>query len=307
MSPDGSAPRSSSSSTPEVGLQHAMPADDLRVMLPNLLVIGAQKCGTTSLHHHLSLHPEILMSEVKEIHYFSANYEKGPDWYGRHFRGAAKRVGEASTSYSFWPRFRDVPLRIRDTLGTRVRLLYSLRDPIERIRSQYLHYAHRGRHHGSLAEVLADPVLVERYNYVDTSRYASQLQQYLEVFPPQHIHVITLEELSRSPAQTMREVFAFLGVDPGFVSDQFSEVRHRSSDARPLNPLGRSLQSLPGRSAARRLVPARLREAYRSLTRGPMPDSKIRGDLRARLIDTLAPEVERLRSLTGRPFPDWCV
>jgi len=85
-----------------------------KVQLPNLIVIGAQKSGTTSLHHYLSLHPEIMMSKHKELNYFNEelNWKKGLAWYKSHFIGEAKIYGESSPHYTFYPLYKGVAQRM---------------------------------------------------------------------------------------------------------------------------------------------------------------------------------------------------
>ena len=109
--------------------------------LPNLIIIGGLKCGTTSLHHYLSLHPEIAMSRPKELNFFVAelNWPLGRDWYAAHFDPKAPVRGESSPHYTNSPAFAGVADRMRDILGEAVRLIYVVRDPIDRMLSHYLH------------------------------------------------------------------------------------------------------------------------------------------------------------------------
>src|SRR5688500_19574724 len=87
-----------------------------RGALPNLIVIGGLKCGTTSLHHYLNLHPEVAMSRPKELNFFVAelNWPLGAEWYGRHFERAAAVRGETSPHYTDRPRLEGVAERMRD-------------------------------------------------------------------------------------------------------------------------------------------------------------------------------------------------
>ncbi|MEA3469299.1 MAG: sulfotransferase, partial [Thermodesulfobacteriota bacterium] len=115
-------------------------------MKPNFFLIGAARSGTTSLHKYLEAHPEIFMSEVKEINYFSNNryWEKGINWYESHFKTATEKIrGEASTSYTNYPLIKDVPKRLFHYLPD-AKFIYILRDPIDRFLSHYLHRIRRG-------------------------------------------------------------------------------------------------------------------------------------------------------------------
>ena len=90
-----------------------------RGSLPNLIVIGGLKCGTTSLHHYLNLHPQIAMSRPKELNFFvdELNWELGPEWYASHFDRDAEVRGETSPHYTNLPRFEGVAERMRELLG----------------------------------------------------------------------------------------------------------------------------------------------------------------------------------------------
>src|SRR5687767_12965591 len=108
--------------------------------LPNLVVIGAQKCGTSGLHYYLGLHPEISTSEPKELNFFIAerNWPRGLDWYRSRFDGAAKVRVDASPNYSAYPQHTGVPERMADVIPS-ARLLYMVRDPIDRIAAHWVH------------------------------------------------------------------------------------------------------------------------------------------------------------------------
>ena len=108
--------------------------------LPNLVVIGGLKCGTTSLHHYLNLHPQIAMSRPKELNFFvdELNWELGPDWYASHFSADAAVRGESSPHYTNRPRFEGVAGRMHGLLGE-ARVAYVVRYPIDRLLSHYLH------------------------------------------------------------------------------------------------------------------------------------------------------------------------
>lgn len=101
-------------------------------MLPNLVVIGGMKCGTSSLHYYLSLHPQISMSEPKELSFFAENWPRGRDWYEAHFPEDLPIRGESSPNYMKHPAFPGVPERMV-SLVPDAKLVYLVRDPIARI------------------------------------------------------------------------------------------------------------------------------------------------------------------------------
>ena len=188
-------------------------------MKPNLIIIGAMKAGTTSLHNYLQSHPEIQMSEPKELNYFSNPkfWNRGLAWYESHFDSPAKVRGETSTSYTIYPRASETPERIHNTVPD-VKLIYLIRDPINRFISHYVHYLSEGRERRGLPEVIAAIQQGEPSHYIDQSRYFMQLEQYLRYFHQQQILLITTEDLKNRRADTLRSVAEFLEV-----TDQFSE------------------------------------------------------------------------------------
>jgi Sulfotransferase domain len=277
--------------------------------LPNLVVIGGLKCGTTSLHHYLNLHPAIEMSRPKELNFFVAelNWPLGRDWYASHFQPGAAIRGESSPHYTNRPRFTGVAKRIASLLGT-PRLIYVVRDPIDRMLSHYLHNVGGGYEQRELADALSDP----DSSYVARSRYAYQLEPYLEAFGLERIQIVTREELKRDRPGTMARVFAFLEVDPGFTSEQFErewETGTAKGGAR-FRIMDKAVR-LPGLRALDRNFD-RLPESLRWLVErivhdpatGEVAKPKVPGPLRERLAELLRDDTERLAELTGRRF-DW--
>ncbi|HYN88504.1 MAG TPA: sulfotransferase [Ardenticatenaceae bacterium] len=275
-------------------------------MLPNLIIIGGMKCGTTSLHYYLGLHPQISMSKLKELDFFieERNWRRGVEWYRSNFQGAASIYGESSTGYSAYPHYDGVPARMHSVVPD-ARLIYILRDPIERIVSQYVHNCSDRRDSGTIADVLNGP---RKQYYIDRSKYYMQLEQYLRYFPLERILVITSEELYRHRLGTLRNIFRFLGVDDSFVSERFSEVLHASAGMKRKNLARLLVTRIPGMDLLRRLPPdLRWRvdqAAYLPFTQ-KIERPEIDAALRQQLIDVLQDDVERLRDFTGRAFHEW--
>lgn len=269
-------------------------------MLPNFLVIGAAKAGTTSLYHYLAAHPQVFMSGTKELNFFveTDGWVKGTSWYRRQFdaAGAAVAVGEASPNYTKYPLFPGVPRRIAQ-LMPQVRLIYLVRHPVERFRSGYLDEVRRGRQRDPI-----ESALVSNPGYLAASQYAMQIEQYLEHFPRDQLLIITSEDLKRRRAATMGVVHRFLGVDdlaPATLGDEFN----RTEGQRMLRPLTRRLRSVPGARAVARLAPEALRRmGTRRLDPGRAEiSSAFEEQLRALLCD----DVRRLRGYLGGDFDGW--
>src|SRR4051794_4939656 len=182
-------------------------------MLPTFFVIGAPKCGTTSLHTDLDRHPSVSMSRVKEPWVFAGpDYEERLGEYDTLFAAGATARGESSAVYALHPYFPGVPERIAKAVPD-ARFVYLVRDPIERAISHHAQLVTDGKEARPLEQaLLADdqPANV----YVAASSYATQLERYLSISPGERILVVEQAALLARPEETMSRVFDFLGVDP---------------------------------------------------------------------------------------------
>ena len=209
-------------------------------LLPDFVVIGAAKAGTTSLYGWLSRHPFVAPASTKEVHYFDYNHYRGEDWYRRHFPLASERerfaathgrpflTGEASPSYIShdW-----APQRLARALPD-AKLLVALRNPVDRAYSQFQMSRREqeeplesfatavAAEEQRLAPELARTKVDRRYqswpigcwSYLMRSRYAEQLDRWFALLPRKQFHVLTLEDLSAQPQATLDSVHEFLGL-----------------------------------------------------------------------------------------------
>lgn len=282
--------------------------------LPSFIVIGAMKGGSTSLYHYLRDHDEVFMAKVKELDFFTgeANWSRGLSWYEHHFSGSdgALARGEASTAYTKYPHYRGVPERMASVVPD-VRLVYVVRHPIERIRSHYQHRVALGAE-----QAPADVAVLENPIYVDYSRYSLQLEQYLDHFPPEHMLVLTSEDLRDDRRSTMARVYSFIGVDPAIEPPELDTEYYRTDTRRAHGPLAHATRRhlkrwIPQAKRAKEFVdtfaarprrddPAALGDRSR-----PAPVDPLSPGTRARLADLLADDVSRLRSRLGPDFDHW--
>ncbi len=285
------------------------------VTLPTFLIIGAPKAGTTSLHFYLDQHPQIQMSQIKEPNFFAPPddpaHEKRRvgdlDRYERLFDPAFAVRGEASTSYTDHPRRAGVPERIKQLLPD-VKLLYLVRDPIERTMSHYRHLVAGEGERRPLAEIIGERPR-EDSPCVCPSLYALQLERYLQHFAPEQVHVIDQAELLADRRATLSEIFAFLEVDDSVDSSRFDEELLRTGERRAYPPgFARfvGLQVVP----RTQWLPAGARRALRRTMERALPPLETEAlgqELRARLAELYAGDVARLRALTGKRFATWSV
>ena len=272
--------------------------------LPTFLVIGAMKAGTTSLWHYLRANPAVFMAEEKELDFFVAEkrWSLGRDWYEAQFAAApptALAIGEASTNYSKHPLFGGVPARAVSVLPE-VKVLYVVRHPIARMQSQWRHARSAGWEDRPFPRAVdKDP------QYLDVSRYASQLEQWLAHVPREHVLVVTAEALRDDPADLLRRVHRFVGVPDVELAEQRAHAGEEL--APPRRPLARSLKALPGAGRVARLLPERVRGAYGRATTVTLDRdaAALTADQEAELVGRLRPDLVRLREIVGGDFDAW--
>jgi hypothetical protein len=278
-------------------------------MLPNFLVIGAIKSGTTSLHRYLGRHPQVFTTKRKELEFFTADprvgtWERGLRWYEELFEdaGDAIAVGEASISYTQYPLIQGVPARIAQVLPD-VRLIYLVRHPIERMVSHYWMRRRNGREQ----EGLIDNALHPGSHYLDISRYAMQIEQYLEDFPLERVLVVKSEDLRVEREATLARIFTFLGVDPGLMPEVPRREYGRGQDhRRTRRPVDSALRHVPGYRVLAKVSPAPLKVLKRRLTtEQTVSRPSISSSLKQELEDTLRDDVRRLRGYMREDFDGW--
>jgi hypothetical protein len=275
--------------------------------LPNFLIIGAAKAGTTSLWHYLRQHPDVYMSPVKEPAYF-ASAGTGPEAgrvdavrtreaYEQLFAAATteRAIGEASPQYLNDPH---APARVATELGD-VRLIVSLRHPVDRAYASYL-----GRRAGGTEPRSVDEALRRDTYYFESSLYQAPLTRWLARFDRRRVLVLLFDDLAADPSATLPQISAFLTVDAAFAFD-VSE-RHGAGVA----PRSAAASALfwSATHAVRRHLPASLRgtglagRVQRPLVRrpDPLPDA-----VRARLQADFRDDILATQALIGRSLAHW--
>ena len=279
-------------------------------MFPNCIIIGGQKCGTTSLHYYLDQHPDIQMSRWKEIQFFIEEYEwhRGAKWYARQFKGKAKIHGESSTPYTNYPVFKGVSGKMYSLIPD-AKLIYLVRDPVARAISSYL-YGFKGYDDKrSLEEAFVD---FRNNEYIDRGRYYFQLQQYLKYYSKEQICVVQSEKLRSARMETLQRIFRFLDVDEVFSCDLFFEektvneeimqrpktkkwVRMIIEEGKPLNGIFKLLSKKQQKRICDRLIPQGI----------AVVKPEISDELRERIKDAYREDVAQLREFTGQRFQEW--
>jgi len=301
------------------------------MIMPNFIVIGAAKSGTSSLHNYLSEHPEIYMSKNKEPNFFA--YEGWqPDYCGSGdaeaptnvktvpylkdyqalFDGVTKEkaIGESSPCYLYMP---EAPTRIKRYIPE-AKLIAILRHPVDRAYSRYSHFCRNGRETLDFSEALKEEDNRRKnhwapgWRYLDFGFYSIQIQRYLDRFDREQIQIYLYEDLKSDPKHMIKNIFQFLGVDDTFQPNL--SVKYNQSNI-PKNRIFHGFISEKNflKSMIRPLIPAKIRKpmaakAYRKNLSRLKPLSP---ELRQELIPIFREDILKLQDLIGRDLSHWLV
>ena len=276
------------------------------IRLPDFMIIGAQKAGTTSLIDRMSVHPSLYTAPF-EIHYYDvmSNFEKGPAWYARHFEAApaGTLIGEKTPDYLWTVRNASHPVKHNiaqkiHELTPDAKLIVVLRDPVARTRSAIGHFMRRrwlspfDKPHDLLFGEKAHRG--STFGLIEASLYMKQISEFLKYFERSQIKVYIFEDQIRENiGATLNDIYAFLGVDPRLQPSQFRRARNKAFNSRYAliaNYYAPILE--PGIAAIDKLLPRS--ELFE------MEDETLH-----RLCDVFQEDNEALFEFLGRRVPAW--
>ena len=183
-----------------------------RPILPDFVIVGAQKGGTVWLNDCLREHPDVHMSpDVHEIFFFDRYFDRGVEWYAHYFRDyrGQRRIGETTSTYLAHPL---VPRRLAQVLP-QATVIASLRNPLDRAWSRYLHLWRKGDIPAGLSFSQACDTAPD---VVASGEYFRCLRPWRELFPAERLHLLVLDDARDDPFGYLRRLYQILGVDPGF-------------------------------------------------------------------------------------------
>jgi hypothetical protein len=193
------------------------------MILPNFLLIGAEKAGTTALSQFLRQHPEVCFSRPKETWFFNRRYDKGVEWFASHFEhwDGEPAIGEGTARLL---QSEEAPARIHEHIPD-VQLLCILRNPIERAFSQYHFYVYTGKEdpERSFGEVIRDETSDFGRDLIQQGKYIRHLRRYERVFSRKQIHVELHRDLRENSKQVVRSLYDTLGIDTSYEPDTETE------------------------------------------------------------------------------------
>ena len=306
-------------------------AKPMAEMMPDFLVIGAPKAGTTSLYHYLCQHPEVFMSPNKEPHFFAfegaqPNFEGPGDdraWLNAHSvvtlsdyqqlfaaAQAGQKRGEASTMYLYVKESCD---HIRHYIPE-VKMIAILRHPVDRAYSHYVHMRRDGREwETNFEQALAkEPERIQKnwspaMHYRQVGLYYNQIQRYLKTFDSEQIKIYLYDDLVEKPQAIYRDIFEFIGVDPNIEID--TSARYNATSAIRKHKMLHDFLLNPNgvKAALRKVIPAHIRKplsakVYRKNATMVQPLSDAS---RSKLTASFEPEILRLQDLIGRDLSCW--
>jgi len=296
--------------------------------LPNFLIVGAAKSGTTALYHYLNQHPEVFLSPIKETNFFAQKGKKvafkGPkDNLGTHRRTITeigdyynqfinvtveKAVGEICPSYLY---FEDAPKNIKEHIPE-VKIIVILREPVARAFSAWVHLTRDGREHLSFEEALSDEPRrikenwAEIWHYKEESKYYDQLKRYYDSFPKENIKVFIYEEFKENPLAVYSELCKFIDVDSRFTPDMSSE--HNKGEI-PKNKIIWNLMMKQNiwKTLFNHLMPIKIRKMIkekieaRNVNKKPQLDKNKRKELSVQFRD----EINKIEQLIEQDLTVW--
>jgi len=270
-------------------------------MLPTALVIGSQKTGTTWIHAYLADRGDVVLPDgVKETFFFDRHFDRGVDWYGGHFSGAGPVCVEVAPTYIDSV---EAPHRILSTLG-RIPLVCSLREPVQRTWSLYLHMRRYG-----MTRLSFDAALDACPELLDSGRYSERLAPWLDLFGASGVHVLLYEDLCTDPQAYADRLCRAVGVPLCAVGPR---LREPVNTARlPRNALlaagGQWIADTLRRAGAYGIVNVAKALGFKRLFFGGRPAAGLSMSpaARQRLQAYFAPERQRLEALLGRSLSAW--
>lgn len=194
--------------------------------VPDFVIVGPQKCATTWMYEGLAEHPDVYVPDTDSVHYFDMGYHHGREWYRQHFPedpDAHPIIGEETPSYI---RSEAVPERIAD-LNPDAKILFSLRNPVDRAFSHYWHEKAKGKISFEFEEVFENYDLYE--NWVRPGMYADHIERFEAEFDEDQLKLLYFDDLVEDDAAFIREVYDFVGADPDFTP---SIIDEKVNDAR---------------------------------------------------------------------------
>jgi len=289
-------------------------------MLPNFIIAGAPKAGTTSLYHYLSEHPQVFMSEPKEVNYFSKEEILQQGLYYKDFKAKdlqeyeqlfetvtdEKAIGEGSVSYLFYPK---TPKKIKECIPN-VKIIMILRSPLERGYSHYLMDYRLG-----LVDLTYEDIVYKKSNhkyrdlyyqqYVEVGLYYAQVKRYLDLFDKKQIKIYFQEDLREDTNIIIDDLYKFLNIAKTFTTD--TDKQHNAFSM-PKNKIIKKLYSSHSiRTTLSKIFPQFLKDFLLNNLFERNKKPVLNNEIKAYLLSIYKPDIQKLEKLLGKNLSHWYI
>ena len=270
-----------------------------------VFIVGAMKCGTSSLFEYLAEHPEIAPCSLKEPCFFSSDsaWEKGWNWYLKLWEwdaGVHKIALEASVNYAKSHLYPDVASKISNS-QVNCKFIYIMRNPLERIESHYIHGLAQGW------EFSKQPLSKNIDSHlIETSRYAKQIETYYEFFSADNILLLNFEDLKQEPQNTLVRICEFLDIDSNYQFQDLNTVHNSKTGRKADNPLWLAMSKIQALRSLGKIISYEQRQAIRQfLSYEVKSDAKLTEEQRVFIIKELKDDLHKLSSEYGFDLSSW--
>lgn len=269
------------------------------------LIVGAMKCGTTSLFSYLAQHPQISACSIKEPCFFSTknNWQKGFEWYQGLWNWDPSRhkvALEASTSYTRIPTYLNAAENI-SMIDANIKFIYIVRSPIERIESHYTH-----GHALGFPEIKESGFQGLNSDLITTSQYAMQIEEYYKRFSAENILLLKFEDLVTKPLRLLRNVCEFLDIDAEYEFQELDKRYNANQGRIGYDPLWRSLRRVKLLRSLARIIPSEQKQILHScLGRKVESILVLTPEQRQLILSELREDLEKLRLKYGIEVEHW--
>jgi len=284
--------------------------------LPDFLIIGAAKAGTTTLFRDLQSHPGVFFPLHKEPHALVKDQvltDAGRAAYAKLFAGARhdQKIAEASTGYTKRPRYQGVPERARQLLGADLKVFYLVREPISRTISHHRHLYHDGRIAADINQVLRSDELDCR-ELIEIGKYAAQIQPWIDTLGRDQVSIVQFDSYMKHRRDTIESLQRVIGLEPRPDLVNIESAYNVTADRRYArgvvgSRIARITRSGTWKHKLRGLVPDGMVNAgKRLLFKPPLPEPPaMTSETMEMLMTIFKPDAERLAEIMGRPKPLW--
>ena len=294
---------------------------------PNFLVVGAAKCGTTSLDRYLKQHPDVFLPEIKECRYFSDLLDKNinpftkkehvkivsnpKDYYGLFKNANVKAIGDISPDYLYY--YKESIKKIKKELGNDIKIIIILRDPVQRSYSNYLHMLREGFDKFTFQEIIEQEEQWKKENiwygfYVTgPGFYFNSTKAYLDNF--ENVKILIFEEFIKNTQKYLKDICEFLNIDSHFV---FNEPLFKNKTGIPKNKLLNSFikKQFPFKKIMKRTLIFLLGQKYFEkkllmISENNLQKPKMDEDIKSSLKNLYKDDIEKLEKLLKKDLSIW--